>query len=67
MILVRVDAAGDVVQRPLSITGGVASLLNGDRSQDDLEAVFNAMLHFTKEHVPALRLHSGGCQPCRLA
>jgi DNA helicase II / ATP-dependent DNA helicase PcrA len=25
------------------------------------------MLHFTKEHVPALRLHSGGCQPCRLA
>jgi hypothetical protein len=49
----RVDAAGDVVQRTLSIAGGVAPLLNGDRSQDDLEAVSNAMLHFTKEHVPA--------------
>jgi hypothetical protein len=56
-----------MVQRALSIAGGITSLLKGDRSQDDLEAVFDAMLHFTKEHVPALRLHSGGCQPCRLA
>src|SRR5689334_15441068 len=63
----RVDATTDVVQRTLSIAGGVASLLKGDRSQDDLEAIFDAMLHFAKEHVPALRLHSGGCHPCRLA
>ena len=35
------------------------SLLNGDRSEDELKAVLDAMLHFTKQHVAVLRLHGG--------
>src|SRR6478735_3439071 len=33
------------------------SLLNVDRSEDELKAVLDAMLHFTKQHVAVLRLH----------
>ena len=35
------------------------SLLYGDRSEDKLKAVLDAMLHFAKQHVAVLGLHGG--------
>jgi hypothetical protein len=33
----------------MNVAGGKTSLLNGDRGEDDLKVVLDAMLHFTKQ------------------
>ena len=46
-----IDAAGNVIQRAQHILGGMPSLLEGDGSEDQLKAVFDAMLRFTKQRM----------------
>ena len=48
-----------MIQRAQNIARGMPSLLNGDRSENQLKAVLDPMLHFTQQHVPVLRLHGG--------